>query len=353
MRIAYVAQFSHDNHPGLTKKIVSQTTEWARQGHDVGVFQIARNPNEIREHVDISWHPISFRTKFGNLLHGRTIKKRLHEWSPDIIYHRQALYRPCFTSLSNIAPIVLEINTDWRSKADMMSWLEYFYRRATYHRVVKSAAGAVFLTSELGSRPEFQRSGFRTKVISDAIDLNEFPTTDAPNNETPRLVFLGTNRPWHGVDKILKLAEDKPDWTFDLIGPIERINYSKNITFHGMQTKDEYTPIISNADIAIGTLALHRIGMEMSSPLKVREYLAFGLPVIIGHSDPDFSDTDPFILRIPNEQDNIEKSMGEIEAFVNRWMGRRVPRESVHHISREVKERERINLFNDIISGSS
>ncbi len=39
--------------------------------------------------------------------------------------------------------------------------------------------------------------------------------------------------------------------------------------------------------------------------LKVREYLAAGLPVVIGYQDTDFLDGAPFILQVPNEPDGI------------------------------------------------
>jgi len=45
---------------------------------------------------------------------------------------------------------------------------------------------------------------------------------------------------------------------------------------------------VKRADVAIGALATYRKGMKETSTLKVREYLAYGLPVILDHHDPDF-----------------------------------------------------------------
>ncbi|MFN3692462.1 MAG: hypothetical protein ACK4R7_06185, partial [Fervidobacterium sp.] len=75
---------------------------------------------------------------------------------------------------------------------------------------------------------------------------------------------------------------------------------------YGMLFLDKYTPIMQQADIGISTLAPYRKKMNEASPFKVREYSALGLPVIIGYKDTDLPDGAPFILQIPNTEDNIE-----------------------------------------------
>ncbi|MNP61531.1 hypothetical protein D3C76_1567280 [compost metagenome] len=94
--------------------------------------------------------------------------------------------------------------------------------------------------------------------------------------------------------------------------------------------------------MAIGPLALYRRGMKEASPLKVREYLAYGLPVINGYVDTDFKEEVPFILRIPNEPRNTVHASAAIEEFVHSWQGRRVDRSEVEHLDVAVKETARI-----------
>jgi len=91
--------------------------------------------------------------------------------------------------------------------------------------------------------------------------------------------------------------------------------------------------------------------MEEASPLKVREYLAYGLPVIIGYKDTDFHEDVPFILRLPNSEDNIEANLSAIETFVHRWRNQRVPREAIAHLDIKVKESQRIAFFQKILKG--
>src|SRR5207249_11205578 len=66
----------------------------------------------------------------------------------------------------------------------------------------------------------------------------------------------------------------------------------------------------------LGSLALHRNGMNEASPLKVGTYLACGLPVIIGYRDTRFPDGAPFLLNIGNHENNVGSSIPRIESFV-------------------------------------
>ncbi|MBE3098230.1 MAG: hypothetical protein IMZ44_14030, partial [Planctomycetes bacterium] len=72
-----------------------------------------------------------------------------------------------------------------------------------------------------------------------------------------------------------------------------------------------------------------RKGMNENSPIKTREYLAAGLPVIIGYDDIDFPDRPDYILQLPNSEDNVVIHIEAIRAFVRRVKGTRVPREIV------------------------
>ena len=73
---------------------------------------------------------------------------------------------------------------------------------------------------------------------------------------------------------------------------------------------------MSAADVAIGTLSLHTKQMEEACPLKVREYLAWGLPVIIGYKDTEFPAPDTaFLLQLPNNPTNVHDHLDQIDAL--------------------------------------
>jgi hypothetical protein len=91
--------------------------------------------------------------------------------------------------------------------------------------------------------------------------------------------------------------------------------------------------------------------MEEACPLKVREYLAYGIPTIIGYKDTDFPNGAPFLLCLPNTPDNVEKNLDRIEAFVLSWKGKRVPRSEIEHLDLKVKEEKRIIFIEEVLAG--
>lgn len=69
--------------------------------------------------------------------------------------------------------------------------------------------------------------------------------------------------------------------------------------------------------MAVSSLALHRDGLNEASPLKTREYLVAGVPVLTAYRDTDFLRGAPFLLQLPNVEDNVLPHLAEIDALCN------------------------------------
>jgi glycosyltransferase involved in cell wall biosynthesis len=204
------------------------------------------------------------------------------------------------------------------------------------------------VTHELARHPTLVRLGRPISVLPNSIDLSRYPELPPANNSTPRLVFIGSpGLPWAGVDKIARLAAASPTWRFDIVGPRpgELPGAPANLVVHGTLGRDRYLPIMAQADVAIGPLALHRKGLSESSALKVAEYLAHGIPVILGNAETAFPDGAPFLLQLPNTEDNVDAATDEIRDFVERWRGQRVARSAISAIDSTVVERRRLLLM--------
>src|SRR5581483_2567770 len=126
--------------------------------------------------------------------------------------------------------------------------------------------------------------------------------------------------------KLAWLAGQEPGWRFDVVGTsATRYSTPENFVLHGFLPRERYAPLLAGADVAFATLALHRKGMQETSSLKLAEYLANGLPVVIGHDTPDFPGEAPwFLLTLPNTEGNVREGVEAIRAFVARVRGRRV-----------------------------
>lgn len=356
MRIAVLLHWNEGEKSGVFHKVISQIRVWRSWGISVSFHIVSRGFFFKTWQQHLGEMPITFH------LYQRRIR-RLHAWReaveavkaqlPDIVYHRYDLYVPVLQSLARTLPLVLEINTDDVVEYCLKFGLRCLYNRLTRSLLLREAAGLVFVTSELAKSPHFDKYRKPSSVIANGIPLEDYYTLPPSKDEEPRLVFLGTDgQPWHGVDKVIQMAQHFTRWRFDIIGirsvkPREII--PPNVFIHGPLDRQTYEPLLAQADVAIGTLALHRKGMNEGCPLKVREYLAYGLPVIIGYKDTDFPQGAPFILELPNKEDNVKSSLAAIEDFVLRWKGRRVAREDIIHIDVKTKEAQRLAFFREVL----
>lgn len=352
-KIAYTLVWSTRWGSGIIKKVMTQTKYWIEAGYDVHMFMISYE-DEATELV----HRLNPRLKL-TMRRCRNVPDRFVQyqhllplvmaWNPDIIYHRYAGYYPALAYLARRYPMVVEINTDDVGEYALGPRYRSVYNSLTRGRLLSRVRGMVYINGELPTRPHFACFGKPAKVIANGIDLSLCHTLPPPDNAVPHVVYIGSpHQPWHGVDKILVLAELCPDWQFDIIGSqadeLERPP-PPNMRIHGFLERKDYEPLFAQADVALGSLALHRNNMNEGSPLKNSEYLAYGLPLIIAHTDANFPDPPPFILQVPNTPDTIQTSLPAIRDFVSQIKGTRVPRAEVAHIDAREKERQRLTFF--------
>jgi len=354
MKVAVLLHWNEGEDSGVFKKVVSQIHTWMAQGIHASVHVISRRPHLNAWQRHLGNCPLTFHLYRGVVRFGawEAAVKAVQAHHPDLVYHRYGLYMPQLKGLVRSFPLILEINTDDLKEYCLNANLRCWYNRLTRGLLLRKAAGLVFVTGELAGLPHFARFRKLQCVIGNGVVLDDCPVLPPPRNRTPRLIFLGTGgQPWHGVDKVIRLAERLPTWRFDLVGPTpgELGRIPGNVSVHGRLERRGYEPVLAQADVALGTLALHRKGMNEASPLKVREYLAYGLPAIIAYRDSDFPRGSPLILELPNTEHNVEENLSAIEAFVCEWMGQRVPRDGLSHLDVGIKEAQRIAFFREVL----
>ena len=355
MRIAYLVHGVDGAGSGVRSKVLSQAATWSALARDVRIGIFVRCEAGAEAHWVGQPHVVKVRSSRGGIP-GRLLQRELlslevANWRPDLIYMRQSTVSPSTVGLALTVPTIVELNTLDLAELRMSSWLRYLYAIATRGLVLRAARGIVVVADEIGRHETVRRLGRPTVTIPNSIDLDSSDPLPAPANAEPRLVFLGApGLPWHGLDKIREMARRFPSWTFDIVGPgPDDLNDAPpNVNLHGLLESDAYLPIMAQADVAIGSLALHRKNMQEASPLKVAEYLAHGIPTIIGYTDGRFPPDAPFLLRIPNAEDNVEASFDTIEAFVNRWRGRRIDRASIPGIDSRQVEQRRLDFMGKI-----
>jgi glycosyltransferase involved in cell wall biosynthesis len=277
------------------------------------------------------------------------------KWRPDVIYIRSAYFTPAINGLLEAVPACIEINTNEDAERKQFGRLHYLYFRISSRYVLKRVRGIICVTREIARLARYSRTQKPIKVIANGIPLENCAPRPISPEKNPILVMMATGQyRWHGLDKLAILARKFPTWTIHILGdaPVDSdLAGCGNVKVHGLLKRGEFEPILAQAHVGLGPLALHRKEMEEACPLKVREYLSYGLPVIGGYVDTDFPQGAEFFLQIANREDNVATSLDAIEKFVAYWMQRRVAPSEIAHLDFRSKERERLAFLEQIYNG--
>jgi hypothetical protein len=353
MRIGYLLTWQGGERTGPFKKMRSQSATWSALGHEVGLFVVTG-----ADALD-TWrglpHAIDVQVAGTDPISAIAARRRSFRaaaaWAPDVLYVRHGVYAPGLGRLLARQPSVLEVNGDDIEVARNSSAMKAQWTRLTRHVALQRATGAVFMTQELADRPGFRRTGLLKLVLPNSIDLTRMTTLPPTVATHPRVALIGhPQTPWHGTDKLAALGRAFPSWHIDIIGPGRDdvgADPPPNVELHGELADAEYLRLLALADAGIGSLAMHRVGTTENPALKVREYLALGLPVILGCLDPDFPDGAEFMLRLPNTETNVADGLELIRSFVESWQGRRVQHDQIRHLDVGVKEAQRLSFLDD------
>ena len=347
LRIAYVFHWIQSTESGVSKKIVNQLRAWKAFGHDVHAFQYSRDEHRSHQHAfgdDVAWKEFPYRAGYARrLLDWKFLARAVQAWNPDVIYFRYDVYAPSLYSLFRNRPVVFEVNTDDSVEFQMGSWVRGAYNRLTRTRMIHSASGLVFASNTVSKRPSFNMQ-LPSEVIGNSIDISSVPDWGENRGNGREAVMIGSKEcTWQGIDKLASLAEAMRDWTFHVVGCDG--DDTENLRFHGFLPRSEYEKLFYRCSVGIGSLALHRYGVDENSTLKAAEYLAYGLPVLLAYQETDFPGDYDYICRIPNVESNVTTNLDSIRDFMNRWVGRRVARSAVAHLDVSVKEARRLEFL--------
>lgn len=150
--------------------------------------------------------------------------------------------------------------------------------------------------------------------ITNGVDVDALALhAPRPEKDVGMLALASMSR-WQGYDRLLDaLARYRGNVpvTVHLVGgegdgalaEWRRMSESLglNAVFHGELHGKALDAAAAMCDIGVGGLGLYRKGQMESRTLKLREYMARGLPFVYAVDDPDVPDNQRFCLRVPND----------------------------------------------------
>jgi glycosyltransferase involved in cell wall biosynthesis len=218
------------------------------------------------------------------------------------------------------------LSTGWSARS-LGRWA---LERVNGGRILKRVDGIVGLTDEIRDYELARISGRRPPAITVAngIDVSLVPMTGfVPyDGNTLRMFFVGSDpSPWHGVDRLIASARAfrrSLAVTVDVVGEQGHVPGTEVrqdhlvIRYHGTLRGDDLDRLAGHANLAVGSLGAFRKQMKQGCALKLREYVARGLPFIYGYDDVDIPTNAPFALRVPNDESLLD--VETIEEFARR-----------------------------------
>jgi glycosyltransferase involved in cell wall biosynthesis len=349
LKVAYFAVLLDGPQSGAAKKVNEQIRIWRAAGIETELF-VVTNATDRHIWADLEQTQV-FTDSLGisKLLLRYKVLKKIFDSNPDLIYIRDS-FPFILPRTKNHTGLILEVQSNVQAEVFKRSKIKGFLSIFLDQLFLEKIDAFVFVSSELSLTSRFRK--FVTKsnhqVISNGIDLSKFEILPLPNkNFRQGIFFMGQGgQPWHGVNQIYDLAKQMQDFDFHIVGLSKPPGMEPtNVFHHGVLSQEEYLPIAAKCAAGIGSLNLISLGMREASPLKTRQYLAIGLPVISRYVDSDFGAESPFILSLPVGHESIAVHEADIRQFCTHWSDKRVDGEDVQVIDVNLKESNRLAFF--------
>lgn len=187
--------------------------------------------------------------------------------------------------------------------------------------VLAHALGGICVSQEIAEYEMDRCKSYPTTVVSNGVYMAQKQVAQLVpfQNELRVCMMIGSPAIWHGYDRmfsgLLRYSGQDCRIAIDIIGmnrPDETQVPNANrpeIQWLGVMSREEIARHLGLCHMAIGTLALFRKEMQEASPLKVRECLMLGMPMLLGYYDTDVSRDarfKPFILQVTNTNEPID-----------------------------------------------
>ncbi len=147
------------------------------------------------------------------------------------------------------------------------------------------------------------------------IDTSDTAAVHSDPGDTLNLIAVASMLPHHGFDRMIEglnqyysRQNDARPIVFHVVGNGPELKEYRSLTkkyglenrikFYGQKSGKELDEVFGKADMAVGSLGLHRIGLTEGSTLKNREYAVRGLPIVYSTYEQFLKDS-PYALELP------------------------------------------------------
>ena len=297
MRIAYVCLdpgIPVFGTKGASVHIQEVVREYRRRGHDVTVYATRRGsdvPDDLAELriVDV---PITTRDEEererAQQAASASVSDMVRAGGYDLVYERYSLFSTVIAECG--VPGILEVNAPLIDEQRTHRVLvDEQAADAALREQVQAALATICVSDPVRDWVIARTEGTRVFTVPNGVKVHRItPQPESPG--APVVTFVGTLKPWHGVDVLLRArAQAHKDWQLRIIGDgpmraeLDDLARSLGIDvdFRGAVAPDAIPQHMAGTAIGVAPYpAMDTDSDQYFSPLKVYEYMAAGLPVV-------------------------------------------------------------------------
>ena len=297
MRIAYVCLdpgIPVFGTKGASVHIQEVVREYRRRGHDVTVYATRRGsdvPDDLAELrvVDV---PITTRDEEererAQQAASASVSDMVRAGGYDLVYERYSLFSTVIAECR--VPGILEVNAPLIDEQRTHRVLvDEQAADAALQEQVQAALATICVSDPVRDWVIARTEGTRVFTVPNGVNVHRItPQPESPG--APVVTFVGTLKPWHGVDVLLRArAQAHKDWKLRIIGDgpmraeLDDLARSLGIDvdFRGAVAPDAIPQHMAGTAIGVAPYpAMDTDSDQYFSPLKVYEYMAAGLPVV-------------------------------------------------------------------------
>lgn len=338
----YLISGSDTNYLGVNQKVSNQIKAFSKTFNIIKVVLEKEATNPIKS--------VMWRLPFGSW--GANYQKAIENIGSKVLDNEVAFFyirlrpldRRFLKFIKKIrymypnARIVCEIGTypyDGELLQDKTMW-PWFFKDHIYRYKLKKYVDRIVTFSDDKEIFGIPTINVRNGISVDEIFIKSDEEIGRNDNNEINLLAVAQFQKTHGYERAIKGMSEyyrnnpKKKIILHMVGEgkekkyYERLVLKYDLTdyvkFYGLKRKDELQPFYQNADIALGAFGGYKRRVRISSALKIREYLAYGIPVVSGMYEDAFEDeTCKFYLQFPN--DSTVVSIDRIVDFYDKLYG--------------------------------
>ncbi|MCF0132137.1 MAG: hypothetical protein HUJ71_10395 [Pseudobutyrivibrio sp.] len=316
-----------DKSDGVAQKVINQSRAFYNNGYDVDVIAYANDAVGLYQRNDFDMvksvsgtHRFRQRTLFN-------YARELCGMQYDTVYIRFPKVTPYMISALSAhhkagAKVVVEFASyplQWHKPTSFKVWASQRYYRFFDHILGGRLHHVADKALVIGQKVD-KAYGITATNIPNGAELSKIPlrVPSEPGNEL-HIVFSASFYMYQGADRLIEgIAEYEKHRTDDDIrvyaellgdGPeyaryqrlVEENGLQELVRFHGFLSGNDYDEIFDCCQMAAGAMAPHRADIPTGSALKIKDYMARGIPFFYCYEEIGLPEDYPYGLRLVSE----------------------------------------------------